>query len=186
MDNSEKSLIARFRERWLEASGEYIGVKQGCNLAADLIDFLKLNELNRVVVGGSPLTPELGEALAVVVEVLADFGRDKYEHKEVRDVCAKARAGITGADALIAETGTLVIASRGRGDRILSALPPVHLVIAHEIPVFRDLEGFMKHAPESLSLTLITGPSRTADIEKKLVLGAHGPKRVVIWGPEPV
>lgn len=183
MEKNNKSLIELFRERWLDVSGEYIEVGSNCDFASELNRFLGENSIDKVVIGGPPLTPMIAENLADGIEVLHDFGSQDSDFNDIKEACAKAGAGITGVDALIADTGTLVVVSRERGDRMLSVLPPVHLVIAHEAPIFRDLEGFLAAAPARLNFSFITGPSRTADIEKKLVLGAHGPKRVVVWGP---
>jgi L-lactate dehydrogenase complex protein LldG len=71
-------------------------------------------------------------------------------------------------------------------ERALSALPPVHLVVAHRPQIVTDLEAAIavlrqQHGESWPSLiSIISGPSRTADIEKVLVLGAHGPKRLAV------
>ncbi len=97
---------------------------------------------------------------------------------------AKFKVGITGADYLIARTGSILIRTIAAGGRRLSVLPPVHIVIAQEKQLMYSLdealinlyntEGSWSYA------TIITGPSRTSDIEKQLVLGAHGPKRLIL------
>ena len=184
MRNKETSLTSFFCERWLEAAGEYIEVAADCDVGRELLKFLNANKIETVVLGGSPLTPAIGEALAGKVEILADFGRHEYDLETAKDLCGRTEAGISGMDALISETGTLVQAFRKSVDGMVSSLPPLHLVIAHEAPVFGSLEAFLSAAPSDIGFGFITGPSRTADIEKRLVLGAHGPKRVVVWGPE--
>jgi len=184
MKKRETSLTSLFRERWLEAAGEYIEVAADCDVGQELLKFLESNKIQSVVLGGSPLTPAVGEVLAGKVEILADFGRHEYDQETAKDLCGRAEAGISGIDALISETGTLVQAFRKSVDGMVSSLPPLHLVIAHEAPVFGSLEAFLSAAPSDIGFGFITGPSRTADIEKRLVLGAHGPKRVVVWGPE--
>ncbi|MBI2820600.1 MAG: LUD domain-containing protein [Acidobacteria bacterium] len=89
---------------------------------------------------------------------------------------ATVAAGVTGADFGLADTGTVVLqASRQRG-RLLSLLPPVHLVILEAARVLPDLASFLAHPRgESSALTFITGPSKTADIEQNLAVGVHGP-----------
>ena len=94
---------------------------------------------------------------------------------------------ISGADAAIAESGTiLVMSGPGRG-RLASLLPPVHLAILPAAWIVRTLpEAFVLlearwgrnvvHARSNI--TLITGPSRTADIEQSMTLGVHGPKEI--------
>ena len=91
--------------------------------------------------------------------------------------------GVTGCDCLIAQTGSIVVS----GARTLSVLPPVHLVIACLDQFVPDLAAAVKFLRERYdgrwprALSVITGPSRTADIEKILVMGAHGPKRLVLY-----
>ena len=95
-------------------------------------------------------------------------------------------AGITACDALIAQTGSVLLTSRSAGGRALSVLPPHHVVLAKREQLVADLpEAFallkQQYAPNYPSfITLITGPSRTGDIERILVLGAHGPKKLTI------
>ncbi|MEW6302662.1 MAG: LUD domain-containing protein [Verrucomicrobiota bacterium] len=94
--------------------------------------------------------------------------------------------GITECDALIAQTGSVIITSRSAGGRALSVLPPHHLVLARRDQLLPDLlAGFAllkkKYAPNFPSMmSVVTGPSRTGDIERILVLGAHGPKKLTI------
>jgi L-lactate dehydrogenase complex protein LldG len=98
----------------------------------------------------------------------------------------KCSVGITACDALISQTGSILLTSRSAGGRALSVLPPHHLVIAQTGQLVPDLPA----ACELLSarygenypsfITFITGPSRTGDIERILVLGAHGPKNLTV------
>lgn len=96
-------------------------------------------------------------------------------------------AGITECDALIAQTGSVLVTSKSTGGRSLSVLPPHHVVLARREQLLRDLpEAFeflkRKYASNYPSMiSFITGPSRTGDIERILVLGAHGPKKLTIF-----
>lgn len=96
-------------------------------------------------------------------------------------------AGISECDALVAQTGTAVVTSRSAGGRALSVLPPHHVVLARREQLVRDLPAAFtllrqKYAANYPSMILfITGPSRTSDIERILVLGAHGPKKLTIF-----
>ncbi len=97
-----------------------------------------------------------------------------------------AGIGFTACDALVAQTGSVLVSSRTCGGRALSVLPPHHVVIATSTQMVPDLTeayAFVRSRygedwPSMLSL--ITGPSRTGDIERILVLGAHGPKQLTI------
>ncbi|MEO6908086.1 MAG: LUD domain-containing protein, partial [Abditibacteriaceae bacterium] len=95
--------------------------------------------------------------------------------------------GITECDALIAQTGTVLVTTQSAGGRALSVLPPHHVVLARRDQLLPDLtaaytllhQRYVDNFPTTISL--ITGPSRTGDIERILVLGAHGPKRLTIF-----
>ena len=95
-------------------------------------------------------------------------------------------AGITECDALVAQTGGVAVTSRSAGGRALSVLPPHHVVIARKDQLVADLPSAFallqkKYEPDFPSMiSFITGPSRTGDIERILVLGAHGPKKLTI------
>jgi L-lactate dehydrogenase complex protein LldG len=95
--------------------------------------------------------------------------------------------GITGCDALIAQTGSVLVTSRSAGGRAASVLPPHHVVIARREQLLGDLPAAFdlvkrKYQPDYPSfISLITGPSRTGDIERILVLGAHGPKKLTVF-----
>ncbi len=95
-------------------------------------------------------------------------------------------AGITECDALVAQTGSVLVTGRSAGGRALSVLPPHHVVLARREQLVADLPAAFallerKYAPSYPSfIGFITGPSRTGDIERILVLGAHGPKKLTI------
>ncbi len=96
-------------------------------------------------------------------------------------------AGVTECDALVAQTGSVLLTSRSAGGRALSALPPHHIVLARLDQLLPDLPSAMqllqtRYGPEGYPsfISFITGPSRTGDIERILVLGAHGPKKLTI------
>jgi L-lactate dehydrogenase complex protein LldG len=94
--------------------------------------------------------------------------------------------GITACDALIAQTGSILLTASSGGGRALSVLPPRHVVVARadqlvpDLPAAFDLLSarYGKNYPSFI--TFITGPSRTGDIERILVLGAHGPKNLTV------
>jgi L-lactate dehydrogenase complex protein LldG len=98
----------------------------------------------------------------------------------------KCDVGITECDALIAQTGGVAVTSRSAGGRALTILPPHHVVVARREQLVADLPAAFamlqqKYAPDFPSMiSFITGPSRTGDIERILVLGAHGPKKLTI------
>jgi len=150
---------ARFREEFTALKGQLITNAE--KLAGFLKDFPKIATDRSDLVGKT-----IGEANASVSEC---------------DV------GVTSCDCLVAQTGSIIVSTLSAGGRALTVLPPTHLVIARRDQIVPDLAAAMallrqrynKHWPSALSV--ITGPSRTADIEKILVMGAHGPKRLVLY-----
>lgn len=107
------------------------------------------------------------------------------QRDRLRSVMATADFGITGADYAIAETGTCVIIPKTGVSRLASLLPPVHIALIRRgqtLPSLDELFTLRRaaFAADSLGsyMNLITGPSRTADIEYKIVTGVHGPGEV--------
>jgi len=98
-----------------------------------------------------------------------------------------AEIGITTCEALIARNGSIMISNGNAGGRRLSIYPPIHIVFAKASQLVMDIRHGMTLVSEKYGakmpsmLTTITGPSRTADIEKMLVLGAHGPKDLFVF-----
>ncbi|MVN78563.1 hypothetical protein GO988_19705 [Hymenobacter sp. HMF4947] len=103
------------------------------------------------------------------------------------DFRAQAAGGLTSCEALVARTGSVVVAPATASGRRLSIYPDQHLVLARPSQVVAEIGDALRvmqsrygaALPSMLSLT--TGPSRTADIEKTLVLGAHGPRRLTLF-----
>jgi len=95
-----------------------------------------------------------------------------------------ADACITDCEALIARTGSFLMSSRQMLGRVSSVFYPVHIVVAYKKDIVYDIEDglsfIQEKYPQQLPsmISLQTGPSRTADIEKTLVTGVHGPKEV--------
>jgi len=97
------------------------------------------------------------------------------------------QAGITGCEFLVARTGSVLVSSASESGRQMNVFPPVHIVLSHvsqlvnypEDAYIAIQEKYGDSLPSTVSI--ITGPSRTADIEKTLVLGAHGPKEFVVF-----
>ncbi|HRA60847.1 MAG TPA: LUD domain-containing protein [Bacteroidia bacterium] len=95
--------------------------------------------------------------------------------------------GITGCEFLIAHTGSVMVSSAQKGGRQMFVYPPLHIVIAKKDQLVDYLEkaysGISERYAENFpsQIAIITGPSRTADIEKTLVLGAHGPRELRVF-----
>jgi L-lactate dehydrogenase complex protein LldG len=102
-------------------------------------------------------------------------------HFTQRDAAAAA-IGITEIESAIAATGTLVTDAADVQRRLASTLPPTHVAILPTAAIQPDMAAAFTriHPARSGYISLITGPSRTADIERVLTIGVHGPSRLVI------
>ncbi|HEV2319570.1 MAG TPA: lactate utilization protein, partial [Verrucomicrobiae bacterium] len=147
--------------------------------AVQVVKSLAANEgWKKIGVHDGALTNAVASALALpTVKTDGGYALDALEACD---------AGLTECDALIAQTGTVLVSGRSSGGRALSILPPHHVVLARRNQILPDLTAALQRAQEKFGaefpgvLSLITGPSRTGDIERILVLGAHGPKRLTI------
>jgi L-lactate utilization protein LutC len=173
-------LIQRFREQ-LTAVGSVAQIVADASAAgACVLEIVQAKAARRILLGrGFVLdTLLLAEHLrergleVAVIDALPPGGE--------RDAFFRADLGITGVTWAIAETGTLVMAAAPREPRSVSLLPPVHVAVVGRdqilpdlFDLFADLETDKSNLPSCLSL--ITGPSKTGDIELKLVTGVHGP-----------
>jgi L-lactate dehydrogenase complex protein LldG len=104
------------------------------------------------------------------------------ERDEVKEACAAADVGITSVDYALAATGTFVMLSSPSEARLVSLLPPAHIAIFPRSRILANLDELLSVLPrpadQTSSMVLITGPSRTADIEQILVRGVHGPGEI--------
>lgn len=104
----------------------------------------------------------------------------------VYDANPAIRVGLTGADAAIAATGTVVVSAGPGRPRQTSLLPDIHIAVIRRAQIVPTMEQWqadlLAQGPDALTassnMLLISGPSRTADIAMELVLGAHGPREV--------
>jgi L-lactate dehydrogenase complex protein LldG len=99
-----------------------------------------------------------------------------------RERAADAKVGISQMDWALANTGTLVQLADAVDNRLVSTLPPLHIAIVSSAALVADLGELLNRVDprKSAYLSFITGPSRTADIERVLTIGVHGPERLII------
>jgi L-lactate dehydrogenase complex protein LldG len=108
-------------------------------------------------------------------------------YNSTEDKLKEARAGLGSCEYLIARLGSIMVSSRQASGRRMVVYPELHLVHAYSSQLVPDLqealnglrERYINNMPSMVSV--ISGPSRTADIEKTLVMGAHGPKEVYVF-----
>ncbi len=171
--------FALFAKNASELKATFTLVKDLGELTAELHAWRDAEKWQRVATHKSPLAQAQAAGLGLPT-LVTDDGYDKHALEQC-DV------GISECDALIAQTGTVLITSRSAGGRALSCLPPHHVVIARREQLVADLPAAFallkqRHGANYPSMiSFITGPSRTGDIERILVLGAHGPKKLTIF-----
>lgn len=187
-----ESLQETFEKELILAGGEFYRCERLDRGLSPLALLLESSSLDQMVISDHPICRSLEESLAkqypkltIRAEPPASFSDP--ERKQYRKNLGQIPLAITGADFLIANTGTVALFSSDRHHRQTSLLPQIHMVLAQPHQILPDLSSLMERflfPPFSGSLpeaiTLITGPSRTADIEKKLIKGVHGPQRLIV------
>jgi len=165
--------VASFRER-LEALAGRVHLAAS---AQDALDYV------RRVVDGRPAVASNAPFLAECgITGLPSVSSGIVDREELRALCASCAVGITSADYCLADTGTLVMISSREEARLISLLPPAHIAVVSRHRILGGLDELFTEVPlpadRSSSMVLITGPSRTADIEQILVRGVHGPGEI--------
>lgn len=125
------------------------------------------------VASNSPFLRKCG--VTGMVQVQTGF----TDRDQLKEACAATDIGITSVDHALAATGTFVMLSSPHEARLVSLLPPVHIAVFPRSLILANLDELLgilpRPADQTSSMVLITGPSRTADIEQILVRGVHGP-----------
>jgi len=162
-----------FAEQLTAVSGNFIFCENGVDFIENILELADKFKWRKIYCW----EPELQDLLA------------NYEfpfYKTDKDF-EMAEVGITMCEALIARNGSVLVSNQNEAGRRLSIFPHHHIVIARTGQLVMDLkDGFRliknKYGAQIPSMiSTITGPSRTADIEKTLVLGAHGPKELFVF-----
>jgi L-lactate dehydrogenase complex protein LldG len=166
-------------ERFLDEVKKLSGVGQ--KLAPSEIDsaLKKLVDEQKVRKATAWETPRLRQL--GVTEILNSLGVELVSPNANKHEMAQCDLGITEADYLLPETGTLVLKSSAERPRAVSLLPRVHLAIVRREMSRADLHQVFAEAKDDHYLVFITGPSRTADIELTVTLGVHGPRNLYVW-----
>ena len=181
--DTSRDLVEIFREN-LEAVGGHCIVVRGRDEAARaltrIIADLQKTPLRarRIALSNAPIVGHLAKQIGVEVDevTIAPSPADLFAH----DV------GITTAQGAIAETGTLVLESECEKHRLVSLVPPVHIAILEAANICLTLGEALaalhrsRFSEMSPTITLITGPSRTADIELTMAIGVHGPQELFV------
>lgn len=157
-------------------------VANDLDAGAELASLLTKYGARRCLIWQQPLL----ERLQIAKQLRAmDITSDDYDYlstlseDEQRQRVLSADVGITSCEWAIAETGTLVMCHRPGRERVTSLVPPVHVALLDEAQILPDLFDVFERFDSSAmpaNIALITGPSKTGDIELQLTTGVHGPK----------
>jgi L-lactate dehydrogenase complex protein LldG len=197
-DRTLVSAIASTPRQWLPKVGKStdeqlaLFAKNAVGLRADFQLFQSAEEMRQAIVrlrdvegwkGVAGHSGDLTSAICPALNLPMLWTDKAYDVHELE----QCDAGISECDALVAQTGSVLVTNRSAGGRALSVLPPHHVVLARHEQMVADLPAAFellkcKYADNYPSMiSFITGPSRTGDIERILVLGVHGPKKLTIF-----
>lgn len=168
-----EALDVAFAEELTRVGGKFIYCESNDEMLSTLALLIEANNLQPVFCNHQAMFDVLAGAEIPVendIELLPDV-----------------RAALTGCEFLIARTGSVMVSSQSGPGRKMNILPDVHIVLAHTKQLVPDIKPAFKAIKEKYQgrlpsmINLITGPSRTADIEKTLVMGAHGPRELYVF-----
>jgi L-lactate dehydrogenase complex protein LldG len=190
-DGQRAELVSCFAHELEAVGGRTIGPVAPEQLAERVGAIVRERGVKSIAVGEGVLV-DLSQVRKTLSESGIDVIRtgrvDGSTRPDLRKQLAHVDAGLAEADYGIASTGTLAVLSDETRPSALTLLPPASLVLVRIDRMKADLASTLTAlggtALESRRLTLITGPSRTADIEKRIVMGVHGPKSldvIVVW-----
>ena len=166
-------------ERFLDEIKKLSGVAQELSVP-ELDSAVKIlvteQNIRKATVWETPRLRQLG-----ITEIFNSLGVELVSPNASKHEMAQCDLGITEADYLLPETGTLVLKSSAEQPRGVSLLPRMHLAIVHPERLRADMHQVFAEAKNHNYLVFITGPSRTADIELTVTLGVHGPKNLYVW-----
>jgi L-lactate utilization protein LutC len=192
-DYEHPSLIERFTDEFSRVSGEATVCRDPA-LVIDIIeDLIRASQFETIAISQHALCRRLHleemlktglPGIRLINEIMDS--ESPPERYQLRERLSQVDLSITGAEYLIADIGTIVTVSGPQASREISLLPKAHLVLATPDQIYPNMAELFREIHEKhgdtlpgAALTLITGPSRTADIEKVLIKGVHGPTRLL-------
>jgi L-lactate dehydrogenase complex protein LldG len=181
------ALIALFTRNLVEAGGEVQLFSSETGLHSWLLEFVKTNRVSSGIVSSE----EYIHNLRIAGTLQADRSLRVEEMQSEQDLdyrayAEQAQLGIGLAHAGIAESGAIIIAATPRESRSLSLLIETHIAILDAKNLWKSLHQVAPMIDDLLlkndvaAVTIVAGPSKTADIEKVLITGVHGPKRFIV------
>ena len=164
-------MAVQFAQQFTSLQGKFVFCADEQDLAEQLLQLAAARKWDKVVCREKPLQQLLQQKFPVTF------------HKELAD----CDVSVTGCELLVSRTGTIVLSAASESGRTTSIYAPVHVCIAYSNQLVYDLKDALQVLKEKYNgnipsfISFATGPSRTADIEKTLVVGVHGPKEVFVF-----
>lgn len=170
---SSADLVEDFRESLSIVGGNVITVKDLSSAAFEIDKIIKALGAKKIALSDSELVGQTKKILEANAEFL---------EKATAAELFECDLGITSAQFGIAETGTLVLESEKEFNRLTSLVPPIHVCLLEAKSIRQTLGEVLATLEKNLSrtITFITGPSRTSDIELTLAIGVHGPAQLFV------
>jgi L-lactate dehydrogenase complex protein LldG len=165
---TDQELAISFAQKFTDLLGKFIYCEDDGELATQLAALIKAKKWEKIYSQESGWLDDMSE----------------YQFDPVNtDELANCDAAITLCDHLVARTGTIVLSSQHLSGRSSSVYAPIHICIAYTHQLVYDISDSLAQYKKEEAfipsmISYATGPSRTADIEKTLVVGVHGPKEV--------
>jgi len=178
-ENSEAHLFPEFEMRAKAVSGEVFRVPTAAEAREALMRLVDAVQAKKAVVVESPLQKAAGITDALRLRGLAVY----TEAAEIAAHADTADIGISGVEFGIAETGSVLQEGTSIATRLVTILPPLHVVFLYSariVPGITEAFDIISRSFDRGCVGFITGPSRTADIERVLTIGVHGPSRFAI------
>ncbi len=176
--------VARFSAE-LSAAGGIAHIVPNTDAAvAKVIELVQAKSPRQALLGRGPVVDALHLAERLRSQGVEVISVDSLTAESSGAPFFAADIGISGVDYLVAETGSVVVEAGPSEPRSVSLLPPVHIAVADRSQLVADLFDLFVNKPGDQRpelpscLSIITGPSKTGDIELKLVTGVHGPGEI--------
>jgi L-lactate dehydrogenase complex protein LldG len=179
------SLIARFTQEATAVSARVHRLSGKLELVEKILEMCA-HQAGEVALSGAALITQMELGATLAARGLTTFESHETDHEALISRLANSAVGVTAADYAIAETGTIVLTSDEPNALLVSLLPPVHIALVRagqvvasiDETIIRLSKDRMEGVNPSRSVTMITGPSRTSDVELILSIGVHGPKEL--------
>ena len=169
----DELLEVTFAEQFTAVAGKFVFCEDEIQFIENLLSLAEERKWHKIYCWEPALQSMLNQYEYPFFETDKDFDQ--------------AQVGFTLCEALIARNGSILLSNANMAGRRLSIYPPVHIVLAYTSQLVPDIKDGLKFIKQKYGqklpsmITAVTGPSRTADIEKTLVLGAHGPKELFVF-----